>query len=221
MIRQAVPVIGGADRHRVLQVLGGPLRFHDLADLLVDERDVAAVIRTLTVSFLLRRMPLMHNRIVVNFAVVLDHPAVRLRLVVEFLLVDRQQRQVFPHVRIGVADLRIVGRMRTRKANLQKQWLGLGIALEPPSGEATDKRVRVHVLIDRPLQGTESSLIVGQAPVGQATRLTQASGAYSLVSFVKKMGLILRQGKPQNNVPGQVDARQRHLPDAAHLSLNT
>ena len=25
----------------------------------------------------------------------------------------------------------------------------------------------------------------------------------------------------QNNVPGQVDAGQRHLPDAAHLSLNT
>ena len=81
----------------------------------------------------------------VDFVVVPSQLLKGRRLVFEFFRGHFEQRQVLLQVRFGIPLHGIVWGMRSRKADLQEEWLGLGKTVDPLGRHVTDKHVGMRI----------------------------------------------------------------------------
>ena len=143
-------MIGGENHHRVLQLPEVFKRRENLPDLFVDHRDVGQVVGTLAMPAAHRRVRTEGDGVGVTLHVHPPQGLDGLGLGVHFLLRDRQYRQVPVHVRFGIPLDRIVGRMRTRKSDLEKQRLAVHrrSLREPAQRQVADEEVGMQLVLE-------------------------------------------------------------------------
>ncbi len=188
MIGQAVAMVGREDDDRVVEIPAIFERLHDLADLLVDHRDIGKVVGPLPVPLLVGRIQIEDHRVVIDVVIVLAQFLQTRRLRSEFLGCHRQQRQVLLQVRLGSISESDRTADAVRESRSAETAAGAGfvrIHHWPSPTNISECRSSGQVPVERP----ESLAVVGPLAVLLALLFDQSPGLQSLVPFVKVVAL--------------------------------
>ena len=75
--------------------------------------------------------------------------------------------------------------MRTRKADLQEERLGLGIGVQPPLRQPADEVIRMRLRRQVPAEGAHPLAVIVSLPIEFALLLDQTARLQSLVPFIE------------------------------------